>query len=151
METYEDVKKILAECRMDGDLEHPEQKIGLDGFPYWQVTNWEEFCNAIKKCSIPTLVDILFKGTGEVIADVYDDFIHHNKKYRWTTENGAEVKFLPTEKITYIRYIDSVGEIIQPCYTCSIKNPTATSCMQCTISSEDVVVTDKALEEITTE
>lgn len=85
METYEEVKKVLEECGIKEEL-HPEQKLDPLGFPYWQVTNWKEFCNAVSKCSVPTLGTILFKGTGEVIVDVYDDFIHDNKKYRWVTE-----------------------------------------------------------------
>lgn len=146
-ESYEETREFLKKCGMDEDP-YPEQVFGLGGFPLWKVTSWEEFCNAVKKCTVPSLGSILFKGTGEVVAEIYDDFIWENPKYRWTSKHGVEYKFLPLTTVRYICYVDKHGDIVQPCANCSLVDPTPDICLDCTNEVDVITVKDEDLEEL---
>jgi len=80
-ETFEEVQKFCKENAIDIKIEK-EQKIHINGFPYWEVTNWDEFTNAIGMCQVPTIGSVLYHNDG-IRVEIRDDFVWNNKDYRF--------------------------------------------------------------------
>ena len=98
--TYEDLKKWLREeCNINHE-DYPNQILDFAGFPYWRCTNWKELEEALGKCTVPTIGDVMFSSkNGLEMVQVYDDFIHNNINYRWDLiENNTSKQTITGEK-----------------------------------------------------
>jgi len=86
-DNYEDLKKWLEEsCNMKIE-DHPNQLLTPSGWPYFRVTSWEELREALGNCTVPVIGTCVFSYKNKVskldFAEIHDDFLWENEKYRW--------------------------------------------------------------------